>query len=345
MLPYIILLLISVISLFFPEKRWAKVLSLGSIFIISAFRGENVGTDTYGYLHDFRTDIESSFDMIGTNAEFITNGIVRLIISLGLPGRFIVLFYSVVTIGLIPAISKRFCISPVYLSFLFLTGPFVVSLNICRQVAATMIIALATTYIYEKEVKKSLFFFILVIIAAGIHATSVVFIILYLLRFLRVKYRLTVVFVLFSILFGYTGIIDVSTIMNGLMSYAGMYELYYGDIFGSQNANLSLFGLIVPIAIVGVKLYLVRNIDIQYLPLYSFALCVPLFFKGADTMVGRMLLIFEVVSGFIIAINMAMPNKRSTSHLLSYMMIIPLSYVYLRSVASNYEILPYYWGF
>lgn len=348
MLPYIILLLISIICLFFPEKKWAKVLSLGSLFIVSAFRGENVGTDTVNYINGYRNyidGVEFAIESIGQQAEFITNGIVYLLSSLGLSGRYIIIFFSVVILGSIPLISKRLKVSPVYLSFLFLTGQFIPSLNIARQIAATMLIGLAATYIYEESVKKSLRFFVLVIIAAGIHSFSVVFLILYLLRFIRMKYRTVSVFVILSLIFGFTGIIDVSHILNGMMGSLGGYADSYFDAFTSNRVR-SLFGYLIPVVITGVKLFLLKNVDNRSMSLYCVALCVPLFFNNSSEILERMLIIFGFLSSFIIAINMGdYEKKKSTYRLLSFLMIIPLSYMYLSYVARNHEILPFYFGF
>lgn len=344
MLPYIILLLISIICLFFPEKKWAKVLSLGSLFIVSAFRGENVGTDTFGYLHDFRIDYESSLEMIGGHAELITNGFVKLNNSLGLSGRNVLIFFAFITIGSIPVISKRLGISPVFLCFFFLTGQFIISLNICRQVAATMIVALATTYIYEKGTKKSLLFFLYIILATGIHSTSIVFSVFYLMRFCRIRYRMVALLVSVSILLGCCGIIDFSSFLSSLMEHSGSYAHSYLDIFESNDAYISVLGYVVPIIIVLVELYLLKFIDGRTSSIYMLALCVPFFFMGSDTIVNRMLSIFDVLSKFIIAINMGNYNRKGKfSYQLSYFMIIPLVYLFFRSL--NPEILPYYFGF
>lgn len=349
MLPYIILLLISIICLFFPEKKWAKVLSLGSLFIVSAFRGENVGTDTVHYIYGFRNYIngyEFAIESIGGQAEFISNSLAYFLASQGLSGRFLIIFFSIVTFGSIPLISKRLKLSPVYLSFLFLTGSFILSLNIARQIAAMMLVGLASTFIYEDSTKKSLYFFVLVIIAAGIHSFSAVFIVLYLLRFIRMKYITVSIFVILSLLFGYTGIIDFSRILNKYMEYFGSYANSYSDVFISDGGRISLLGYIVPVVIVCVKLFLLRNADNRSLPLYCVALCVPLYFNGSGTIVRRMLIIFGIISGFIIAINMGdYKNNNSKYRMLSYLMIIPLSYIYIRSMSQNQEILPFYFGF
>lgn len=345
MLPYIVLLLISITCLFFPDKRWAKVLSLLSLFIVSAFRGEHVGTDTFGYIHGIEGSSLIYMEELGQSAEFIKITVKNLIYNWGLSGRFIIIFYSLITIGSIPFISRKLNVSPVYLCFLFLTGSFVVSLNICRQVAAGMLIGLASCFIYEEDRKKSLWFFFFIAIAFGIHSTSIIFTLLYVCRYIKVNYRTVLILALLSVVLGYFGVVNIYPYINRFMGYTGAYQNYYSDIFEASGSSISFLGYLVPLVFFCVKMFLLKSFDVRNLALYMIAACVPLFFKEGGSIVGRLMIPFSIISSFIFAISMADKEVKDNRRMISMLMIIPLSYMYLRSVAVNNEILPYYFGF
>lgn len=155
---------------------------IGLVWIIIAGGQDNVGTDYPAYLDIFSGDRVEHYKKTG---EIVFYYLVIFLNFLGLKGQVIFyIFYSINFIFLI-FILKRFKLRYSFLFFLlYITYCNIYNnqLNILRQVTAIHICTYAVILFYEN--KKKLFS-ILILIATGIHLSSIIFYGLFILKWIN----------------------------------------------------------------------------------------------------------------------------------------------------------------
>lgn len=350
MTPYLILLGICLMCFFFAEKKWAGPVSLLALFVISAFRGDTVGTDTWRYLHETGQWREMMASINGMEAsstssvEVITNAVYFLITALDLHPRTILLFFSGITIGALPLISKRLKAPTAVLAFFFLTSSlYIYSLNVARQVAAVMVVGYGATFICDDSKLKSLLFFPFIAAAAGIHATSLFFIPLYLCRFIKPNYSLTAILSVGLILLFTLNVFSVSGILQKAIVYIPSYADTYGRYIGAVE-EITLLGRIVPFVIVCVQVYLLKYIDSKYYALFIVSIVLPVLTNGMHHYFQRLFFPFTLIAFMIYPLSYMSEKKRKTIRRILSVMVIPLVYMFIRSLSAP-DTCPYVFGF
>lgn len=174
------------------NKRVGFVL-LVMLFFLSAFRGENVGNDTINYMDansiQYRGTVLADFSNfefgdLGNKVEILNNLVCKIIYVSGVNTRWIIYFYTFVTLLFLMLSFKRFRVSLSYgLVFYVLLSFFFYSLTAARQLTAVSILLYAYSYLQCQDKKRFRFFF-WVVVASSIHSFSIFFILIYFVRLL-----------------------------------------------------------------------------------------------------------------------------------------------------------------
>lgn len=180
-----------VLSLFFPKNKYIGLLVVFILCFFSMFRGENVGTDTSVYMDVFymqRTyehSIYSSFNS-RNNIEYITYILYTIIVEYHLSPRLIIIFFSLLTFFFLFLAIKRMKISYCIGLLIFFILFYFSSFNIARQICSAVIVLYAITFLFDGTYKK-IYFFAFILLASLIHASSLLYLPLYLIVFLKNK--------------------------------------------------------------------------------------------------------------------------------------------------------------
>lgn len=249
-------LFVSIVALTSYKKKWTGLFITILLLFLLMFRGDDVGHDTKAYIdpHYMFVRVNQSMDLstdeintstYGRDIELISNKIFEWVYYSDLPPRFVLYFYAIITIVFLYFAFKRYRINiALGMMFYVLLGLFYFSMTAVRQMAAVSVVAFAISYIFDTDKKKYLFF-LFILLATLIHASSLFFIWLYFLRSVKVSREMVitvsavicVVFTLFPI--DFMGIIYSITHMSYITSYKGQYDSTEKPIFAS------IIGLII----------------------------------------------------------------------------------------------------
>lgn len=350
MLPYIFLLFIALFFIIFDKEGKYSLIVLFSMFFFSAFRGENIGTDTIQYLNMdvYGYTINEWKDLINfkisRNYEILTNTILFVINKGLLPRRSIIIFFSFMISLFLWLISKRCKYNLGILCFFFLViSLYILSYNIARQICAVTILGYGITYIYDEKKSKSLLFFVFVLLAASIHISSISFGILYFFRWIRISYKVSIVILPLSFIFiFYSGYKFDHLILNLIPE--GYTQSYGKLISTSEYTEVSVLGHIHKIIFLMLILYILPHIERKKIPLFTIAVIISYAFTGTNSVISRIALIFV----FIIQLQYVeffSLNKDTKNRIILYVICCLQSYVFIKSVISNPEIFPYVFCF
>ncbi len=219
----------SVLTAFLAEKKNSKILLALSLFFvcfIAGFRAENVGLDTASYY----TYINWAGSGILQNVEigfiYFSKFLLRIINT----PKFVVFVYSSLTIIFIflRFWTLRDKASYSLMVFLYLALYFQLSLNIMRQFFAVAIVFFATYFLQNK---KSIPYFIFVVIASLFHVTAILGIGIYI-----VYYWYTTEKAIKKILFSIVMLACIPVIIYYGGSTLDKYSIYFKNI----NVNVGL---------------------------------------------------------------------------------------------------------
>lgn len=250
MLLYLIVLVLLFLSAFVFKSKPLGWIAIFLMFMMSMFRGEDVGTDTIVYISEDVSNMWLSTDGIKT-FEIVNLFVLRLQPYLG--NYVLVWFYSVVIFLFVILSSRRFNVNVIYVFFfLVLLQFFNLSLEIARQIAASAVLLYAYSFLIEEN-KKKYWFFPLVLFAIGIHSSSIVFTPIFFLRDLDLSKMNPHLFASFVVLI----FIFVNTLANPFIQWANMHSMtlnenivQYQDYFAQANKiNHSLMGIFSSIII------------------------------------------------------------------------------------------------
>ena len=182
MIVYLIMLVISIIFLVLAQKTENKklkivyyILTALPFFLVSAFRYD-VGTDYITrYTYDFNTMVKGT-DIPNLEIGFKT--MVKIIILFTTDPLPVFVISSAIIVGLVMTTiftkSKNMVLS---ILIFFIGGFYFDSLNIMRQYISICIVLFAYRFLL-KERKQKLYYVIAVLIAATIHSTSLIMLVL-----------------------------------------------------------------------------------------------------------------------------------------------------------------------
>lgn len=231
---YIILfVLIILLGITCPRNKTIGTLGMGLLCFFSMFRGERVGTDTATYMDIHRMVLLYEYDygggILSKNWEFISSTLYNVIYNNSLSPRLAIVFFSLLTFIFLFLSLKRTKLSYGIGCIIFLILFYLSSFNIARQICACSIVLYACTFLFEKSNKKYLFF-VYVFLASFIHAVSLIFVAVYLVRFIReVPYKRTTLTVVAGIIFLFNlvspiNLSELLTTLLGDVSYAEIYS-------------------------------------------------------------------------------------------------------------------------
>lgn len=340
-----------------------KDLVLGKIififlFVLSAFRGPNVGDDTINY---FFNDLQSADFDINSNVKYsfeITYQYVsRMIYFLGLPSNCIIFFLSFITFYFLDLSARRLKINLTDISFYYYaTLLFFISLNISRQMAAVSVVLLAYTYLIDKNEKKRFFFFPLMLFAASIHISAIIFMAIYLLRYLpEIRYydKKILVFTCFVALFLLL-MASKERILETLVPYLAMWELYDNESLTYISlSDTTIVSFIVHfsklIINVSVLLWLNKTNQNKVLQhLFFITIIASILFAVIVGNMLRLLYYLQIVCliaySLFFSYDRIRKNKKAQL-LFLYFILVSFVHIFACLRGDTYQIIPYYFFF
>lgn len=228
------------------------------LFIFSAFRGVEVGTDTYNYL-DYYERLYSGEDWVRALAEPSWAVINDIAIYLFDDFRAVLVISTLVTLLPLYYVLYKYSKNPMFSLFIYLTSYFfLASLNVTRQMMSASIALIALMML----IKGRRFFFIaLILISSSFHASSVFFLIFLFVNRLPDKDAILVTLSIFSVIIGIFGVEIVIKVIS--LTPFGLYFKYYE--LGSKVGNL--FYLIL-LNIFAVFIMLTTNVRNKYFKVF-----------------------------------------------------------------------------
>ena len=254
---WILLMIITFQGIFKRESAAKKIFLIVTgltLFLISAFRYETTGDFHANYIGFLKVSNLSFKQLVLNNDEF-GHMFLRKIISLFTDNP---QWYFVVT-GFFIVFSFYIYIyrfSPnVYLSvLLFITiGGFFTSHNITRQYISIAICLWGIPYLISRKTIK---YFICIIIAITFHTSAFVMIPVYFLSKIPITKKIVLIYLVIFVIMAYS--------FRGIYSYLNQYvysDYYVGESYGTTEANI--LNIILPSILLVFLFYFIRSINIS----------------------------------------------------------------------------------
>lgn len=234
-------------SMSFPKDKLLGKMWMLLLCFFSMFRGVKVGTDTENYLMRVsgsdETSIENVTNFIGKHLEFTYNTVIMLIDEYNLHPRFIIVFLSGLSFLFLYLMLKRTQSWYPIGTMLFLIMYYAESLNIARQICASIILLYAFTYLFDQRPKPQ-YYLSLVLFATTIHLSSLLYFLLFL--FWKVK----TIYINRDLLFYILSLILLLNVVSPINIADLMFSFFDGNIYMEtydQSNELqvrSVFGII-----------------------------------------------------------------------------------------------------
>ena len=266
--------------------------------------------------------------------------IYKCIYNNNLPERTIIVFYSLITFLFLRLSSKRLNIDLATLMVVFLLGgAYIYSFNIARQYTGLAVIVYAITYIYEKDFKRSLLFFLFVLFAITIHTSSIIFMPLYLFRYIKAQKRFVYATILLFIFLYVIGIFDIRSLVSGSLSLDSM-DAYSDQYMHELSAvgQKSLGGYIMMFAQLSVQLFMLNTLfnHYRYSVLFAFVILVVFLSNDISGDISRVFFGFRL----LVMLFMGYYLSNSKNLYVRYFFIIIYSYSFFKGIMD-----PYYFCF
>lgn len=243
------------IKFYNSSVEWLKALILSLPFsIVAGFRADTVGIDYTAYTISYYNygGLAS-----GREREIIGDWIVRLANRLNEP-KFIIWFYAVfICFGVMLWIVKQRKNEYVFpVALFFLTGCFNWSLNIMRQTAASVIVFLFMDLLYDEvhKMRSRILFCIIVVIAAMMHTTALLYLGLLIFPYEVFKKRIK----WFTIALVFLPVIS-TTLRVAIMYFSKRFNFYYRYFNNYYDQNTYTGSLILVAVAVYVVVLLTYN--------------------------------------------------------------------------------------
>lgn len=203
-----------------PNASLCMVILL-AMWVLCAFRGFRIGVDTSMYL-----SIYSSMRMI----ESYTNEplfylIVKTCQAVGTPNEWVQVLMATITyvplMALLATRSRNACLSA-FVMIISVNGYFFETFNIVRQWSATSFLLWAYVWLDEKEWKKAV---VAMVIAVGLHLSSLIFIPFALLAY-KIKFGPKFVYISLAVSFLFALVISNIRMITDLVGLAAKMGLF-----------------------------------------------------------------------------------------------------------------------
>lgn len=302
---YIInVILIMLIGYFFNKfhikKSYIPILISFQLFLLSAVRAFQVGTDVNTYVKRFTIIASASwkdFGSLGGQVDFEVGYILfnKLIGMIYNNERFFLFLVSaLIMYGVYKFIIKSSKLQW-YSLFLYVTlGFWSASMNLIRQYLAMIILLYSLKFIREKSIVK---FLLVVLCATTFHISALFWVIMYPLSYVKITKK-------FILILGVTGSIIFLNIGNLLKiaSNLGVYRKYFENL-GSDKGSGNGMLLLLAVCIVGCLLIKFVYKVKEELDIYIHMLLVAIVLNMMAleiSMVGRLMLYFQI--GMVVAL-------------------------------------------
>ena len=343
MTTYLFLYAISLYCIARNQDRIASFALLILMFLVTILRSESVGADTWTYLYDFGEHIyDTGFGKDSRGLEVINNLLYYYVYNFNLDRRIILYFYGTITYFFLFLTSRRYKVRLSYLLFFYLTGSFfIMSLNICRQVASVSIVLYAIPLLFDNErlkIRDVLCFSLLLVLAGLIHASSLVFLFLLVFRFLKIRKEVLIIvtgILSFLLLFN---IIPFEQLMIWLTPE--VYASFKTDV--NRNLAVTFFGYFYRAVIIIVQLCILwQSNDKKYEVLYAFSVMITCVSMGLDSDVARVFLVFSGIIMLFQCRYFTNNSKDFIARILLILLIVSSSYFWYTGTSANLTVNPY----
>lgn len=249
MIFYVLLFLVLIISIIkHPNNKKMGVFWICFLCFLSMFRAESVGTDTAAYIdfinpkQEFIINFSENFD-IGRALEFGYLYAKMWIYENNYSARILICIFSLITFLFLLLSLKRMGL-PYGIGILIFTVLFYLSsFNIARQICACSIILYAYTFLFENG-NKRYFFFLFILLATSFHGTSILYSVMYIVRYLKLDIINKRTLVSFAIVLFLVNMIYPLPISEWLVSSFG--SISYAEIYSDRGvtSSRSIIGII-----------------------------------------------------------------------------------------------------
>lgn len=325
-------------------------LALFVLFFISAFRGENVGTDTLHYLEieDLSYRIENASYNIWARPEFIYVYFVQYFLEHDISLRFLLIFFSFIIVLFLWLTANRMKYSIPVMSLIFLLYFYLYSFNISRQIASISVLLYGYTFLIDMDKSKRKYFLLCVILAMLLHASSFLAIILWFIVPLKINRTVSLSVISILFLFNSVGPIPILQTFFEMMS-SNFYSIKYGD--DTSLFEKSLIGLATDFMNVASLLaaFLLQSKGTKTTPkdnLYLLGIIVTILTGNINSNVARISLCFSIFNVIYLTELFQKRMIKVSVNILFWFIVLFNSFFRLYDAAQgNGQIVPYYFSF
>ena len=226
-------------------KRIFAILSMIPFILVSGFRGDRVGIDTsrnYIFIYNLISKYGSQFNVLeilnqkySFGFAFLMNTFIKVFRD---PTYFILFCSFIIIFFTFLAIYKESKNPPLSLIIFFLSGSFLLSMNGMRQYMAMAIVLYSIRYVKERNLKKFLLFMFL---AISIHASTIIFLILYPLYNIKLKKRHIALGLFISIL----SPLFISTILRSILNNTRYVAYFFSGVHINPLYSMLIINIIL----------------------------------------------------------------------------------------------------
>lgn len=324
-----VLLILSVI----PSGRQRLLLFFTFLwlFVFSAFRGFDVGTDTINYMYIFdRVEAGESWLNLPVEPSWVL--INEVVAALGGGFRFVLVISTVFVLAPVFLAIKRSSPNPMFSVFVYYTLYFYFySFNITRQMVAVSFVLLGFTFILQS---RKLIFTGLVLLASTFHLSALVCLPLVFLERLPVSRFFWLMALALSMLFGLFGLELIYSVVR-LTGYS-----HYLELLEAKNLLGSVAFLFILNSFYLFTVFTVRSFSLEFRLFSVFFVIQNLLFRLPFG--GRLLFylsIFQVVFFPYYFRNLKISSL--TEGLLVRLAVVLLAYCFFYIRIGDGEIIPY----
>lgn len=246
---YVLLFLLLIFSIIrHPDNKKIGVFWICILCFLSMFRAESVGTDTANYtnfsneISELIIDKNTDFE-IGRMLEISYLSLKNWLYGNDYSPRLLICVMSIVTFLFLFLTLKRMRLSYGIGVLVFTILFYLASFNIARQICACSIILYSYTFLFEKD-NKRYFFFLYIFLATSFHASSILYLTLYIFRYIKTGKFKTTTLAYFAICLFLINMIYPLPISEWLIS--SFSSISYVRIYSERSvtSSLSIIGIL-----------------------------------------------------------------------------------------------------
>lgn len=218
--------------------KWgATIISILPLFVLTAFRGLDVGNDTYNYYHTYQTIryVDNLSDVFSySRMEWLFLTVAWISNKVGLSYFGFQILVAFITYTCLAFFIKKYSVNAalsclIFVLMRFICGP----MNVVRMYLAIGFLLLAFSYL-EKD--KLINFVLLVLLAGGFHKSAYLFMVMFPLSFLKNNWKNIAVMILTSIIVAFIG----KDFFYAITEASGYYQGYVEGVYFENENRLAV---------------------------------------------------------------------------------------------------------